>query len=46
MDMDRMEWDIDFEDDADTSELDDAIEAYVEFEAELRPPASAGLHPS
>jgi|MudIll2142460700_1097286.scaffolds.fasta_scaffold973970_1 uncharacterized protein YcbX len=43
MDMDRTDWDIDFEDDADTSELDDAIEAYAEFEAELRPTCSAGL---
>jgi len=35
MDMDRDDWDLDFEDDADESELDDAFEAAaaLEFDA-------------
>jgi len=37
MDMDRDDWDLDFEDDADESELDDAFEAAaaLEFDASL-----------
>jgi|LNFM01.1.fsa_nt_gb hypothetical protein len=35
MDMDRNDWDLDFEDDADESELDDAFEMAADFEEEL-----------
>lgn len=34
MDMDRTDWDLDFEDDADESELDDAFEAAAAFETD------------
>jgi hypothetical protein len=34
MDMDRNDWDLDFEDDADESELDDAFEMAADFEEE------------
>jgi len=32
MDMDRNDWDLDFEDDADDSELDDAFDMAADFE--------------
>ncbi len=34
MDMDRADWDLDFEDDADESELDDAFEAAAALDAD------------
>jgi hypothetical protein len=34
MDMDRTDWDLDFEDDADESELDDAFDAAAAFETD------------
>lgn len=34
MDMDRIEWDIDFDDDDDAAALDDALDAIAEYERE------------
>lgn len=34
MDMDRVDWDMDFEDDPDESEFDDELEGLTELEAE------------
>lgn len=36
MDMDRVDWDVDFEDDADESAFDDDLESLIELEAEQR----------